>query len=561
MYRLNTFWTTTLLAGVLLPFGMPTAQEAPVVVERESAEQVRAGDRYEYELTVTNRSEVPVTDVVIREFRPDGKGPPPSSGSEGRAATSRGDQGGAAGTAGAQADDQAQAEPEAQSSARAKEGEAKEQGAEAPQSSEAGPGDEQGGQAAAGAQAPSAQTGTGDGLMHKTIPYLEPGESRTLNVSGVAREEGTLKSCMAIDYTPAVCSEIDVVKPDVALECQLSPARRQVPEAENADVAMYYACEPVQVACRVTNQGSGPTREAQLMLDAPQGITFDEGSARTTVDPIAPGEQRTFEWEMLAEDANRYSLTPRLKTDAGTAEARSIAFRVVRPQLDLAVQAPSREYVNRPVNYTVHLRNTGDVTVPETTLAIDPPEVLENISVSSEVGAQTNGGYEFGPLKPGDNRMLNVQGDAVSPGEVRLAARASGYCVDEMNRVATVPVQGVPALVLVAFDENDPVAVGEETRYQIKVTNQGTAPAKDIQLNAELGEQFRFVEGVGTSEVSGDEGALEIAPLEQLAPGESAAWTIVAEAKSSGYARLNIDMESSATQRAVTEQEPTRVIE
>lgn len=397
-----------------------------------------------------------------------------------------------------------------------------------------------------------------DGKLAAELDYLGAGESKTFTVSGVAREEGTIQSCLAVDYSPATCANIEVVKPDISLACEMDQPQMKIPE--QSDIAMFYACEPVEVTCRVTNEGSGKTRKSTLSFNTPDGLVLAEGQAETAIPSIAPGDTKEFTFRLNGKNGNDYSFTPTLQTDQGTAEARAIQFEVVKPSLELALQSPDQEFVNRPVAYSVHLRNTGDVPVPNARLNIQTPDSLENISISSEA-AREGSNYDFGTLDPGATRVINVQGDAVEAGTASLSATASGYCVTDMNKTAEVPLKGVPALVLIAYDEVDPVVVGEETRYDIKVKNQGTAPADNIAISGTLGDQLEFVSGTGDSEVSGQGSSLTLAPVSQLMPGETAAWTVTAKAANAGYGRMDLNMESSATKRKVSEQEPTRVIQ
>lgn len=585
----------SLLPALLITFGAaPAAQaQSPLVVERDGADTVRAGERYEYELTVTNQSDVPLRDVTIKEFTVSDATEKAGQQSSGQRQSGRqSDQQ----QSNAQNDQQRQhRQPQTERQRQQQLSEERQRSQE--QSSQQGSpqnasesyqvigneqqslgsdtrtnqaqqssrnqGQQSSRQQSGSQQAQSRESMQSPGdMLSERIPFLREGESRTLTVSGIARQEGVLRSCMAIDYQPAVCSEIEVVKPDISLACEMEQPQQQVTMTGDAqqDIATFYACETVNVGCTVTNEGSGRTRQSTLVLGSPDSLRLEQGEAETTVRGIDPGDSEEFNFTLASTEAGRVQLTPMLETEEGTAEARPIEFQVVQPQLEVAVQAPSEEYVSRPVNYTVHIRNTGDVAIPRAQLMLELPEALENISVSSEVQQNGSDEFNFEMLEPGASRMINIQGDAVEPGEAELVARASGYCVEDIERTASVPVQGVPALVLVAYDERDPVTVGENTVYDIKVKNQGTASADNIEITARLGDQFEFVEGSGDSEVQGDGTSVQFAAINELPPGETVSWTVRAKANEAGYARLNLELDSTATRRSITEQEPTRII-
>lgn len=473
--RIATGAAACVTAGMLLPT-MTFAQESAVVVERDSSQTVRAGERYEFDVQITNQADVPVRDVEMTEFLLNGENK--------------------------------------------------------------------------------------DKQESKSIPLLKAGESRSMTISGIAREEGQIQSCLSVDYTPSVCADVDVVKPDLSIECDMeSPQQTPASMQGSDDMNVIYACETVNIACRVTNEGSGATREAELIFDQPDGIDFQEGEASIAVASISPNGEEEYTYHLAANQPGDYSLTPRLKTETGMAEARPIEFRVVQPELELAMQSPHEEFISRPVSYMLHLRNPGDVPVPNTRLDLDEPGMLENVSISSEVGGNDEGMYEFGTLEPGASRTLNIQGDAVEPGMATLSAVATGYCVQDLQKTAEVDIKGVAALVLSVVDEVDPVVVDGETVYDITVKNQGSAPADKIKIAGTLGDQFQFVNGEGESEISGDGSAFDFGAIENLEPGEAISWTVTAKANEAGYARLNLELQSTATKRVITAQEPTRVIE
>lgn len=543
-------------AVFLLGTASAVAQEAaPVVVDREGAQQVRAGERFEYQLKIRNQSDVPVKDVRVNEFVP-----PTQEQQDQRRQQAQRQQGqqnqGQQGQGQQAQGQQAQGQQGQGQQAHGQQG----QGQQAQRSQQAQGQQGEGDQQAQGQQ--GEQKRQGEYGVSRTIPYLAPGDSETITVSGVARQEGELRSCMTVEYVPATCTSIQVVKPDISLSCDMQRPQGDIYQQSDLAANAFYACDEATIICRVNNEGSGATKPAELRFDLPSGLKPAEGEqASMQVDSIEPGGSSEASLRLAAEQGGEYQVQPTLSTDTGEMTAEPISVRVLDPQLELAVQAPSEDYLTRPVSYTVNLRNPGDVAVPRTRLSIGAPEQLENVSVSSENAVGADGSFDIGMLRPGDSRSIEVTGDAIEPGEAVLRASAQGYCVAVQERTAKVQLKGVPALMLVAYDERDPIAVGNKTVYDIKVRNQGTAAADNVQLSGRLAEQLQFVEGSGQTKITGSGSSFQLEPVKTLEPGQSAAWTVTVKAESEGYGRLDLDMKSSATKGSITEQEPTRVIQ
>src|SRR5262249_40219650 len=69
---------------------------------------------------------------------------------------------------------------------------------------------------------------------------------------------------------------------------------------------------------------------------------------------------------------------------------------------------------------------------------------------------------------------------------VRSSAQAGPRL--EAKAETPVRVEGVPALMFEVVDLEDPIPVGKETTYEIRVVNQGTCPCTNILLTASLSE-------------------------------------------------------------------------
>ena len=109
-------------------------------------------------------------------------------------------------------------------------------------------------------------------------------------------------------------------------------------------------------------------------------------------------------------------------------------------------------------------------------------------------------------------------------------------------------------------DNTDPVQVGQNTTYTITVKNQGSAPAKNVQISGNLPEQLKFVSGQGVTNVNADGQTLNIDPLDQLAPGDAVSWQIQARADQPANTLTRIELKSESLPQPVPEAESTRLI-
>src|SRR5438045_1187119 len=123
---------------------------------------------------------------------------------------------------------------------------------------------------------------------------------------------------------------------------------------------------------------------------------------------------------------------------------------------------------------------------------------------------------------------------------------------------ARLHVEGVPALLLEVVDLDDPVEVGAETTYEIRVFNQGSNPCTGLSVLATIpvGMQPESATGPAPHRVQGQQVIFE--PLAKLAPRADALYRIRVKCKKAGEWRFKAQMNCDQLTLPVCEEESTR---
>ena len=190
-------------------------------------------------------------------------------------------------------------------------------------------------------------------LMHR-VGILAPGESRDITVYGTATGEGQVEACTWVTYNAADCVTFDIVKPELAIDHRFVNAEGQV-------VNRAYACDDVYLMYSVTNTGSGETPAITINETLPQGLKLAEGSGPIKVDAGTLGAGEKFESEKMLLDLEGSDVSSIRARAVATANnlgevADGSSLQVMRPELELTVQAPSEEYLGRDVPRQLHRR-------------------------------------------------------------------------------------------------------------------------------------------------------------------------------------------------------------
>lgn len=390
------------------------------------------------------------------------------------------------------------------------------------------------------------------------VGTLQPHESKTIVISGVAQEDGTVRSCLAVDYRPMLCAAVQVVKPALELE--------RVFLQEGKPTRRFYSCDEIVATYRLTNTGTGTTQRGVISEQLPQGLATAEGATTVEIpfEPLAAGETVTKKAVLKASQHVEYQGRALAKTEKLETHSGVETLVAMHPQLEVTVDGPAQSYMGRVLQYEIVVRNVSEDPAVKTTLALGvPQERIERFSISTgqsaAPGAQKERTYDLGRLEPGEARRVTVSFEATTPGPIQVAARAQAYCVGVLEKTAQTTITGIPALRLEVIDRVDPVPVGGTTTYEIQVKNQGSADAEDIEVRAELPENMTFVDGKGPTAVRQEGQTLVFGPVARIPPGEVVSWTVQARGEKPGLARFRLSLSSAQIRTPVLEIEPTTV--
>lgn len=386
------------------------------------------------------------------------------------------------------------------------------------------------------------------------LETINPGESKTITVNATPPAAGQMQACLTVDFKPTLCSQFQVVKPDLKLE-------RQAVDQQGQPREQFLACEDIFLQYRLTNVGSGETQEAQITEELNEMLQTKEGekAVSLTVAPLEAGEtyEQQIPLHVAAQQTGRYEGFATAKTGPLTARSPQDPIEIVNPELNLTVQGPQREFIDRAVTYHIRVENTGNGPALNTRVAMQLPDSAQRISVSGQDIQREGNEFIIGRIDPGASREFSVNFNVTEPTTISTQATAQAYCAQEQQAKMSTQIAGIPAIRLEVIDLQDPVQVGENTTYEIRIKNQGSAKDLNVQVQGQLPASLQFVDARGDTSVENQGQQLQFGKIDELAPGEMISWYIQAKANEAGKAIFKIQMTSDASKRPVNEEEPT----
>jgi uncharacterized repeat protein (TIGR01451 family) len=292
-------------------------------------------------------------------------------------------------------------------------------------------------------------------------------------------------------------------------------------------------------------------------------LHHDQGQAiDADIGTVGPGETRNITLTTTAAQQGTQVLESTVTGDVALEARATSKVILTEAMLTMKQTAPQRRFMNRPAEFAVELANPGSAPAHNVRLTNVLPQGLEFASASD------GGVYDpavrtvtwvVNSLPPSEKRNFAVKVVAKSAGDWVAKTTAQGERGLQAKAETPLHVEGVPALLLDIADLEDPIEVGAETTYEIKVVNQGTSPSTGIQIvgTAPAGMLPREASGPVNYRIQGQQVIFEKMP--QLAPRADAVYRIKVLGQQAGDLRFKVQLMADHLSQPVQEEESTRV--
>ncbi len=319
-------------------------------------------------------------------------------------------------------------------------------------------------------------------------------------------------------------------------------------------------CEPIPVTITVRNTCTRPLTQVRVADSLPPELRTVDNQATLILEAgdLQPGAGKEFNFTLTASAAGKFVSRAQATSTEG-AKAEAVATTLVRaPVLALECAAPAEVRIGRPVEVCLTVKNTGDATEPKVTLTLPVPAGA-TLSKLTEGGVSSEGKviWEISSLLPEASRRFCAVFVVPQPSSLTLAATVQGVCAPAAVSHCLTRIAGVPAVLIEVIDLEDPVEVGNQTTYEIRILNQGSELGTNLRLVCTLPDSQEFVSGGGATPVQARDRTVLMAPLATLASKAEATWRVTVKALKAEDARFKVEFTSDQFTRPIDEYEAT----
>lgn len=379
---------------------------------------------------------------------------------------------------------------------------------------------------------------------------LAPGQREVITVTGTGSEPGAIRHTGSTDLgfsLPMLTSIISVVEP--ALEAI----------ARSPESAVLF--DPVTVNLTFRNSGSAPVRNARLAETLPEGLVTTDGKRNIEINAgdLMPGESKIFTLNLQGTEMGNYNVPLQVKADEGITAEANLRLAILRPDVTLVAEAPSKRFIGNIVTYRINVENRGNGVAQDVAVRQSLPPGTTFLS-ANEAGVVDQGYviWEDENLAPGESKTLESRFRAEEIMVTRSTVSLEAKAAPPRSQTLVTELAGIPALLTELVDINDPVPVGETETYIITVDNQGSLAARNVVLYCDLEDSMELVSAGGATEGKLDGRTLTFTALPSLGVGAQAEWRVIVRALRPGDVRFTARIESEQLTRPVRRAESTR---
>ena len=392
-------------------------------------------------------------------------------------------------------------------------------------------------------------TQAADGALVWELGTVAPGEEKTIVMQLVPEVEGDVGSVASVSFAAVASVKTRVTKPELTLE-QSAPGTVLIGDQ-------------VTVAITLSNPGTGPATGVILEEVVPQGFTHPAGAElEFEIGTLKPGESRQLNLVMTASQAGFVSNVLAVRGDGNLSTQSRIEVQVIAPELEVTINGPNKRYLERPATYTVSVNNPGTAPTKEIDLVTYLPKGLQFIEANNagQYDSAKHAVYwNLEELPPAQSGSVELVAMPIETGEQKLRVEGTASMGLESQYEKLVQVEGLAAIFFEVIDKADPIEIGKDTVYEIRVVNQGSKTATNILVKAVLPAGMQGLDAAGATQGQVTPQEIVFTPLAQLAPKADAVFKISAKGLTAGDQRIKVMVSSDDFTQPITKEESTRV--
>jgi uncharacterized repeat protein (TIGR01451 family) len=294
----------------------------------------------------------------------------------------------------------------------------------------------------------------------------------------------------------------------------------------------------------------------------PKGLEHPRGEKLSMdVGSLGPGEARTVRLALSAVAGGKFQVHVTAHADSDLLQTASTEVVVVAPSIKLAVDGPTLRYIGRNAAYVLTVANDGAAPSNNVRAVHKVPEGFR--FVRAEKGGKYDESTDsvswfIGRLEPGQSASVKVE---LAPTKLGTFVHRAGAVSEQGARSEAeceTVVDGTAAVQMEIVEQADPVEVGSEMVYEIRLKNAGSKAATNVGISCEMANAVQLIAAKGPTESLSENGLVVFKSLPTLAAGKTAVYRVHVKGSVEGNHRFRVRLASDSITEPLISEEVTK---
>ncbi len=388
------------------------------------------------------------------------------------------------------------------------------------------------------------------GDVQWTIGTIEPGQEKRIRFQLRPTQPGEIGSVAHVLFATQASMRTVVTKPVLDI---VHSARPRVLIGDN-----------VVFDVIVENRGDGPATDVIVQEEVPDQLEYQEGFRQLEyeVGTLMPGQKRKIQLALRANKVGEFRNVVFVSGKGGLEAKHEIDVEVIAPEIRVTSEGPNRRFLQRKATHQFTIENRGTAEANNVNLVARLPSGLRYVSSDNRGRYDSNSHavyWKMPSLREGVAGTVELTTLPVEVGQQDIKFEANADLRLTANTTQEMAVEHLVDVYFEIDDLVDPIEVGTETTYRMRIINQGTKVASNVQLKVEFprGLEPTAVDGDLRNQIQGQQVRFE--PISSLPPGQQVQIAVKARGSAPGDLRVVASIRSDGREVAISKEETTRV--
>ncbi len=355
--------------------------------------------------------------------------------------------------------------------------------------------------------------------------------------------EGDLCTCFCVKATPVAFCALLCAKPVLVCEksgpCEVCPG------------------DPINYTITVTNIGTCTAEEVVVTDTLPEGVEHPscQGTLNFKLGSLEPCQTKKVNFCVTACKRGKICNTALVTACNANQTSCEFCTCVCCCAIECQKVGPKEIPIGQNADYQITVTNTGDKSLHEVVVTDMAPSATTIVTAQGANICGKQAVWKLRELKPGEKATFNITLTTCTPGY--FSNRVNVTNCEGCNSCCEFGTnwRGRPALDVCITNSDNPICVGETSRFKIVVTNVGQEYDSNVNVVANFPSELVPVNASGASgaQVSGQ--TVTFAPFANLAPRQSIEYYITVKANGRGDLRSKVQVSSDFIKNPITQEE------